>query len=887
MRFLAFISFFMLSDYASFTQDFFIKGHITNEHKQPLSGTTVILRKVDSGQVMRYILTKSDGSFKINLDKLLAGQYLLELRHISYINVQKLINNSPDVKSDSVIHITMYPRNVELKEVVIKREPPVVIRSDTIEFNAGSFRNIETRKLEDLLKNINGFSVDANGKISFNGKVVDKVLIEGDDLADKGYRMITRNLNAGLIDKVQVIDNYQDNRLMRQVTQSDKIGINLKMVPGIRNRLNGGITTGLSVEKRFLAEGSLVYVGKPFKMLSFFNANNIAEDPSGNVRYYYSKEGSAEEYQSKGGSKYNILSGAAIIPPEISDRYKQDNHDAAASVMGSWSLGDHVKMKMIIGADRLNLYRSAYAENNTYINDTDNWATKNNMKENFTADDKLVSFSFHRDALINHITHIDLDLGMGSQENGYRNLSSGSLVDTLTESLKDHDKFFYFKWEESLLLPGKKVFSSSLILHRENLHQELINESSRFTGLFGIDSSYSVATQDLEGKHFMGEFNASINGHFKVGQLQSGIRLIRQRSDFYAENRFVNRHDPWVTASTGKQQLLTGLDQANYFMNIGRKAGKKGFFSIRLLAGFAFLKKGDQQHQFPEGRTELTYVHSITLLRSLQFKYSYINDFNKYHFIHPAWLISGNANVLNGADFSGTSQSHKWMASYRSSNLYKNQQWSINVSYAIGNHQYNNSVITNPSYTISNYAPFDRNSGFLALVTGEKFIRSLKSKFGSSFSFSGFGTTYAVNREAGFSFRGNFSLEGRWTTGFSVPFNLESKVRIGWSEGRWEQEEPNSNRQFIFNEKLKFSNGKKAFAALIWNYYVLSANNKFSGLDFFIHYKVSQVVKLSLTGNNLLNGTTIREKTVMAFSSANSAFQLVGRYALLRVDIQL
>jgi hypothetical protein len=315
-----FLLFFLVAfSYHLQSQTGFIKGIITGENNQPVPGASVILRYVDSGAVIMYRLTNNNGVFIMDITKIKPVDFLLEIRHISYRYYQKKISFPMDIR-DTFMRFTLYPRSVELKEVVIKREPPMVIKSDTVQFNAGSYRNAETRKVEDLLKNINGFSIDASGRISFNGKEVEKVLIEGDDLSDKGYRMITRNLTADIIDKVQVIDNYNDNRLLRNVSKSDKVGINLKLNPGINNRVSGSLTAGLSAEKRYLAEGSLVYIGKPCKMISYVNANNIAEDPSGNVRFYYSQEGGQENYQSSGSRQYYILSAGSIFPADINVR---------------------------------------------------------------------------------------------------------------------------------------------------------------------------------------------------------------------------------------------------------------------------------------------------------------------------------------------------------------------------------------------------------------------------------------------------------------------------------------------------------------------------------------------------------------------------------------
>ena len=878
--------FFVAFSYHLQSQTGFIKGIISGENNQPVPGASVILRYVDSGAVIMYRLTNNNGVFIMDLTKIKPVDFLLEIRHISYRYYQKKISFPMDIR-DTFMRFTLYPRSVELKEVVIKREPPMVIKSDTVQFNAGSFRNAETRKVEDLLKNINGFSIDASGRISFNGKEVEKVLIEGDDLSDKGYRMITKNLTADIIDKVQVIDNYNDNRLLRNVSKSDKVGINLKLNPGISNRISGSLTAGLSAEKRYLAEGSLVYIGKPFKMISYVNANNIAEDPSGNVRFYYSQEGGQENYQSTGSRHYNILSAGSIFPPDINDRYRQDNQDAAFAVMSSWKLGAYTKMKAIAGADWLRLSRRAYAQNNTYINDIDNWATINDSREASNARDNLASFSLHRDALKNHITHIDLDLGLGSQKNSFSNLSSGSLIDTLTEKLTDHNKFFYFKWEESLLLTGKKIFTCRLVLQRDNLQQLLDNKSGRFAGLYGLDSTYSISSQGLDGHHFKGEFSAGINGNQRKWGYESGIRLIRQISDVETANRFTNSGDPHDYIDTGRQSLRTSHRQVDVYFNSGWKAGRKGFLSLRSLAGYAFLENGNLNYSYPVIKTEWAYAHAISLMRSVQVKYTFSKDFSNFQKMYPPGLISGNGNLLNGTDFCGTTRAHTWTAGYHSSNVYKNSQWSLNLSYSRGKNQYNSSVLTNPSYTVSTYAPFDNNYGFIAAGTAEKFFSSIKSKLGCSVIYSRFGSTYEINGDTGFAIRTGYSLEGRWSTGYSFPLNLESKARIAWSEGRWEGESPNTNRQFHVVEKLKFSGRGKTYAALVGNYYILSAGSRFIGLDAFIHYRISQDWKLSLTCSNLFNSATIREKSVMAFSNTVSAYDLVGRYVLFRVEVQL
>jgi hypothetical protein len=88
-------------------------------------------------------------------------------------------------------------------------------------------------------------------------------------------------------------------------------------------------------------------------------------------------------------------------------------------------------------------------------------------------------------------------------------------------------------------------------------------------------------------------------------------------------------------------------------------------------------------------------------------------------------------------------------------------------------------------------------------------------------------------------------------------------------------------------EKLKFSPGKSLYAALIWNYYVLSEASRFNGIDMFINWVPGGKWRFSLQGSNLLNTANIIDKKVFPYSSSLSSYHLVGRYLLLSAEVRL
>ncbi len=89
--------------------------------------------------------------------------------------------------------ISMSNNAKSLDEVLIYAErPPVVIKQDTIEFNASAFKTLPNALVEDLLKKLPGVQVDADGNITVNGKPVNRILVDGKTFFGDDPKMATR-----------------------------------------------------------------------------------------------------------------------------------------------------------------------------------------------------------------------------------------------------------------------------------------------------------------------------------------------------------------------------------------------------------------------------------------------------------------------------------------------------------------------------------------------------------------------------------------------------------------------------------------------------------------------------------------------------------------------
>ncbi len=274
MKFLLLVG-FMLAGHLSFAQKFTVKGRLIDNTAAALPAATVLVLQVKDSSLVNYSLSNADGGFEIrNVPK---GNYFFK---VSFLGFKTHFQNLVFPESASVIDlgtIKLEPQSKELSAVEVKGEKsPVVIKKDTVEFNAGSFKTQPNAVVEDLLKKLPGVDVDAEGNVSMQGEKVQRVTVDGKEFFGKDPKVATKNLPADAIDKVQVFDKKSDQATFSGIDdgQREKT-INLQLKPEKRNNAFGNVTVGVGTEERYMAKSSLNRFRKG-QQLSFLGmANNI------------------------------------------------------------------------------------------------------------------------------------------------------------------------------------------------------------------------------------------------------------------------------------------------------------------------------------------------------------------------------------------------------------------------------------------------------------------------------------------------------------------------------------------------------------------------------------------------------------------------------------
>lgn len=99
----------------------------------------------------------------------------------------------------------------ELKEVVVKATlVKMVMKGDTVVYNAAAFQLARGSMLDELVRQLPGVRLSENGQITVNGRFVSSLMLNGEDFFKGDPKIALDNLPAYMVDKVKVYERQND-----------------------------------------------------------------------------------------------------------------------------------------------------------------------------------------------------------------------------------------------------------------------------------------------------------------------------------------------------------------------------------------------------------------------------------------------------------------------------------------------------------------------------------------------------------------------------------------------------------------------------------------------------------------------------------------------------
>lgn len=233
--------------FSAFPQSSSLHGSVTDssEKKNLANSVIAVLRKSDSVMVR---FTRSDKTGNFTFPQLPAGKFILLITHPAYADYIDDINLTSTAMDLGKIYMTL--KSQLLKEVIVTNTGAIRVKGDTTEFKADSFHLRANATVEDLLKQLPGIQVDKNGKITAQGQSVQKVLVDGEEFFSDDPTIVTQNMTADAVDKVQVYDKKSDQAAFTGIDDGQKIKtIDLKLKENRKHGYFGKAEVGTDATK--------------------------------------------------------------------------------------------------------------------------------------------------------------------------------------------------------------------------------------------------------------------------------------------------------------------------------------------------------------------------------------------------------------------------------------------------------------------------------------------------------------------------------------------------------------------------------------------------------------------------------------------------------------
>ncbi|WP_241148038.1 TonB-dependent receptor [Lacinutrix jangbogonensis] len=776
---------------------------------------------------------------------------------------------------------------MHLDEVIIQAEKSISIKKDTINFKTKYFVNGTEKTVEDLLKRIPGINIDSEGIIKIGNQEIEKLMIDGDDLFEKGYKILSKNMPAYPIEEVEVLKNFSNNRLLKGIEESNKVALNLKLNENAKNIWFGNIETNIANDSFYQLKGNLMNFGKKNKYFFFTNFNSIGYDATGDIEnlirpFRYNEPASIGDNQ-----KVNSLLNLA--PNNINFKESRTNFNNAKLVSLNAIFNPTKKLKIktlgFLNLDETDFFRNSrdfVNVSNTNFTNTLDYQLENKKRVAFGKLD--FTYNISKTKMLEATTKYN----NGDFKDTSNLMFNGN---STIENLQYQNTLFDQKISYTNKFKDKKVFLLTGRFIDEKTPQYYAINQFFYQNLFPTTNNVTnVEQQNTNQMQFTG-----VNAHL-LDRKDNGNLIELQLGNEYRKDRLE------TTFLLFENNIV--LEQPNEYQNKTNYQVNDLYFKSKYrlkIKDFGIVGKLNAHKLFNqlENNNVKSNQNPFFINPSLGFDWK-INDKNKI--ISSYSYNSTNAKVLDVF-------SNFVLTDFRSFNKGTANFNQLNASSAVLNYQLGN---WSDRFFTNTFIIYSKNHDFFTsntaveqnftqaektLIKDREFI-SFNSKLDYYFKFISSNLKFDLgyiksefknivnnsNLRLVTSNNYNYGLELR--SGFKGIFNYH--VGTKWTRTEIETTINNSftdnvsflDLSFIFNKKLDFQ-----LQSEIYYFGNLQNDNTYYFLDFDASYKlIDNKLTLGLTGKNLFNTERFSSFSISDIGSSTTEYRLLPRFVLLKLE---
>lgn len=325
-------------------------GHVADkEDGAPVAGAIVTAR--DSlGKPLGYTTTSASGDFVLRP----RGDGTTAQLDFSTMGYRR--QSVPANAGRMLVLLT--PETTDIREVTI-RAPRLSFRGDTVSYNVSRFTEAQDRSIADVLRKMPGIEVAKSGEIRYNGQPINNFYIEGLDMLDGRYGQATNNIAPQDVASVEVMENHQPIKALKDIVFSDRAAINLRLKPHAKARWTGTLRGGAGWSPA-LWNGAFfaMRIGARGQSMVNLKTDNTGQNPSAETERL-----SVEDILNGGANDYNpaahLSVGTSSAPLDDTRTRFNRSHMAGLNNLRKLSEDYQLSSSLTWGYDRLASDRAA------------------------------------------------------------------------------------------------------------------------------------------------------------------------------------------------------------------------------------------------------------------------------------------------------------------------------------------------------------------------------------------------------------------------------------------------------------------------------------------------------------------------------------------------
>ena len=849
--------------------------------------SSVILKNISSKEILVFCNSNEKGYYELKTNK--TGKFTLTFSALNYETktIEIEITNETKVIEKN---ITLVYKSLELQEVIIKNERPITIKKDTITFNAKSFLQGNEQVVEDLLKKIPGLTIDQSGTIKVGNQEIEKVMIDGDDFFEKGYKLITKNMPVNPIEKVELYQHYSNNKLLKGIEKSDKVALNLKLKDNFKRQWFGNMKLGYGLvsENRYEVRSNIIKIGKKNKYYFITNLNNIGDDATGDIDNLI-RPFRFDDIETIGDNQnVNTFMNLESDLPNLKQSRVNFNNAEMLSLNSIFTISQKVKLKTLgfLNTDENDFFRNSfqsYSVGNTSFENTENFVGRKTQITGFGKID------------LNYDINKTKTLEYTGKFNATNEKNRSDLIfngDLLNEKLKSNNQLFdqkivftkKYKSNKILIFSGRYINEKTPQTYSVNqfLYQDLFTQNANNISQTSENKMQFAGfeTHLLDRKKNGDLLEIQFGNQFRTDNLISNFQLKNDESIIsepteYQNNQSYSTNNLYLNTKyrfkIKKISLLTQADfhqLFNKFKTLENSQTQTPFFiNPKLGLEWEINTKNKIFTSYSLNKTNATILdiysnYVQTAFRSFSKGAGNFNQLNAstvlINYIYGSWgdKFFANCSIVLSKDNDFFSTNTLVAQNYSQSEkiLIKNREL---LTFSSNIDRYFKTISSNLKLTFGG-----SKSNFKNIVNNSE-LREIKNN----------ALQYGIELRSGFRGIFNYHIGSKWNYN-----EIKTTVTNSFTNNT-----TFLDLSFVLNDKLNFQiqTERYFFGSLDKN------SNKYYFMDLEARYTVKEnKLTFSLSGNNLLNTEIFKNYNISDINISKTEYRLQPRFVILKMEFK-